>query len=309
MVKADKVLSETERPKIAPTTLVRTDFPNYPTVKSLWEWAWVWEKMTVEFLHARQYECLPHWQIAPRQLPNAILFFVHSGRAKWQVGEVSVIAQAYDVLLIPENVVHAAEHMPERQFCVSAVHFTARLFEVVDILSLLGYPVYVPNMPKVQGSIDELLRLSAYQPIGWRKRGAALVTDMILRIAQERSDLLRPMGSPLAVKAFKVLSPVLRFIEDHLSDSLSVEQMAQLTMFSPRHLRRLFHQTVGMSPKRWLLERRLQRAATLLTQTDLPVKTVAAECGFEDLPHFNRAFRLRFGQSPSQYRRAVLKAL
>lgn len=309
MAKADKILSETERPKIAPTTLVRTDFPEYPTVKSLLEWAWVWEKMTVDFLHARQHECLPHWQIEPRQLPNSVLFFVQSGRAKWKVGEINVITQAYDVLFIPENVLHAAEHMPERQFCVSAVHFTARLFEVVDILSLLGYPLHVPNIPQVQVTIDELLRLSACKPIGWRKRGAALVTDVILRIAQERPDMLRPMGLPLAVKAFKVLSPVLRFIEDHLSDNLSVEQMAQLVMFSPRHLRRLFHQTVGMAPKRWLLERRLQRAATLLTQTDLPIKIVAAECGFDDLPHFNRTFRHRFGQPPNQYRRAVLKTL
>lgn len=309
MAKADKILSKTEQPTIAPMTIIRTDFPTYPTVKSLCEWAWVWEKITVDFLHARQHECLPHWRIAPRRLPNAILFFVHAGRAKWRVGEISVIAQPHDVLLIPENIVHAAEHMPERQFCVSAVHFTARLFEVVDVLSLLGYPVHVPDMPQVQGSIDELLRLSACQPIGWRKRGAALVTEVILRIAQERPDLLRPMGSPLAIKAFKMLSPVLQFVEDRLSDKVSVAKMAQLAICSPRHLRRLFHQTVGMAPKQWLLERRLQRAATLLTQTDLPVKTVAAECGFDDLSHFNRAFRHRFGQSPTQYRRAALKAL
>ncbi|GBC99111.1 Arabinose operon regulatory protein [bacterium HR17] len=309
MAEADKVLSEPERPTIAPMTVVRTDFPAYPTAEALREWNWVWETMAVAFLHARQHECLPHWRIAPRRLPNAILFFVHAGRAKWQVGEISVIAQPHDVLLIPENVVHAAEHMPERRFCVSAVHFTARLFEVVDVLSLLGYPFHVPSMPQVQGSIDELLRLSACQPMGWRRRGAALVTEVILQIAQERPNLLHPMGSPLAVKAFKVLRPALQFVEDHLSDKVSVAEMAQLVMCSQRHLRRLFHQMVGMTPKRWLLERRLQRAATLLTQTDLPVKTVAAECGFDDLPHFNRTFRQRFGQSPTQYRRAALKAL
>ncbi len=307
MAEADKILSETERRTAAPSTIVRSNFKPYPNAENLREWAWIWEAMTVKFLHARQHECLPHWRIAPRRLPNAILFFVHKGRARWWISDVCIVAEENDLVFIPENVLHSAEHMPERQFRVSAVHFTARLFEVVDVLSLLGYPVHVPAMKQVQRSIEELLRLSSCQPIGWRKRGAALVTELILRIAQERPDLLSPMVLPLAVKSFKLLNPVLQFVENHLSDSLSVKQMAQLVMFSSRHLRRLFHQTIGMSPKQWLLERRLQRAATLLTQTDLPVKTIAAECGFNDLSHFNRAFRQRFGQSPTQYRRASLK--
>ncbi len=309
MAEADKVLPETERRMTAPTTVVRDDFSPYPPAAHLTEWGWVWEALTVRFLHARQHDCLPHWRIAPRRLPNAILFFVHAGRARWWVSDTSVVVQPNDVLLIPENTLHAAEHMPERQFCVSAVHFTVRLFEAVDVLALLGFPVHVPTLPQVQGIVEELLRLSARQPMGWRKRGAMLVAEIILRIAQERPDLLQPMGSPLAIKAFKLLQPVLQFVEAHLSDKVRVTTMAQVAMCSERHLRRLFHQTLGMTPKRWLLERRLQRAAALLVQTDLPIKTIAAHCGFDDVPHFHRAFRHRFGQSPTQYRRAALKTL
>lgn len=309
MAEADKILSETERRTAAPSTIVRSNFKPYPNAENLREWAWIWEAMTVKFLHARQHECLPHWRIAPRRLPNAILFFVHKGRARWWISDVCIVAEENDLVFIPENVLHSAEHMHERKFCVSAVHFTARLLGAMDVLALLSFPFHVPKMQQVQSCVEELLRLSACSPLGWQKRGAALVTDLILRVAQERPHLLRPMATPFASKTFKFLQPVLQFIEDHLADKVDVKGMAQLAMCSERHLRRLFRQTFGMSPKQWLLERRLQKAALLLTQTDLPLKLVCVQCGFDDLSHFHRFFRRRFGHSPKQYRQIAQKSL
>jgi AraC-like DNA-binding protein len=308
MAEADKNLSETARRIVAPMTIVRSDFPTYPEADALKEWAWVWEAMSVTFLHARQHECLPHWRIEPRRLPNSILFFVHEGKARWWIGDLTFVAEAKDLLIVPENILHSAEHTPERKFRVSAVHFTLRLFDALDVLSLLGFPVHVPKMPQVEESIDELLRISACQPIGWRKRGEALITELILRVAQERPDLLRPMRAPVAVKNYKVLQPALQLVEERLADKLSIKEVAKVANCSERHLRRIFKEALGMSPKRWLLQRRLQRAALLLTQTDLPIKLVADKCGFEDLSLFNRHFRQRFGQPPTQYRRIALKA-
>jgi AraC-like DNA-binding protein len=242
-------------------------------------------------------------------LPNAIAFFVHAGRAKWQIGDAIVIAKPDDLLFIPEGVWHSAEHLPERRFCVSAIHFTARLFGSLDVLSVLGFPVHVPKLPEAGSAVNELLRLSARQPLGWQRRGAALVTDLLLRVAQERPELLRPTTSPLAVTALKVLHPAIQFAEDHLRDRVTVTGMAKAASCSVRHLRRLFREAFGVSPKQWLIERRLQKVAHLLAQTDLPLKVVAAECGFDDLPHFHRLFRRRFGQSPAQFRRSAFRGL
>lgn len=290
-------------------TLVRDDFLPYPPADALQEWAWVWDRMSVTFLHARQHECLPHWYIAPRRLPNAIAFFVHTGRARWQIGDTVIIVEPNDLLFIPEGIWHSAEHLPDRRFCVSAIHFTARLFWSLDVLSVLGFPVYVPKLPEVEGAVSELLRLSARQPLGWQRRGTALVTDLLLWVVQERPELLCPTTSPLAVTALKVLQPALQFAEDHFGDRVTVAGMAKKAACSVRHLRRLFQEALGMSPKRWLIERRLQRVAHLLAHTDLPIKAIAAECGFEDLPHFHRLFRRRFGQSPSKFRRSAFWGL
>jgi AraC family transcriptional regulator len=57
-------------------------------------------------------------------------------------------------------------------------------------------------------------------------------------------------------------------------------------------------------PHRYLLERRIERAAELLAGTDLPVTAVALEVGFASGPHLSRAFRAATGCTPRDYRRS-----
>jgi AraC-like DNA-binding protein len=66
--------------------------------------------------------------------------------------------------------------------------------------------------------------------------------------------------------------------------------------------KREFRKHYGVSPGRWLLDRRLEHSASLLLTTEMSVTEVMLECGFEDLSHFSRAFKEKFGQAPSAYR-------
>jgi AraC-like DNA-binding protein len=68
--------------------------------------------------------------------------------------------------------------------------------------------------------------------------------------------------------------------------------------------KREFHKHYGVPPGRWLLERRLERSASLLQTTGMSVTEIMFDCGFEDPSHFSRAFKEKFGQEPSVYRRA-----
>ena len=65
---------------------------------------------------------------------------------------------------------------------------------------------------------------------------------------------------------------------------------------------RCFHAGLGTTPYRYLMDVRLERAARLLVETDLPVATVATRVGFRDASYFARQFRRCTGLSPRQYR-------
>jgi AraC-like DNA-binding protein len=103
---------------------------------------------------------------------------------------------------------------------------------------------------------------------------------------------------------------ILRAIETRSSDQgLSAVAIAAELGVTPRYVHLLLEET-GRSFTRHLLERRLERAAALLRDTrwrDRRIADVAAEAGFADLSHFSRAFRRRYGASPSDIRRLVFE--
>jgi AraC-like DNA-binding protein len=82
-----------------------------------------------------------------------------------------------------------------------------------------------------------------------------------------------------------------------------VGEMARACDLSPWHFTRLFKRVMGRTPWRWVLERRTEQARELLAGTDLPVKEVAARCGFADPDYFGRFIKRETGMSPRGYRR------
>lgn len=72
---------------------------------------------------------------------------------------------------------------------------------------------------------------------------------------------------------------------------------------SPVHFRRLFAERTGLPPHRFLMQARTAHAEFLLRTTEVPLKEIAARCGFYDEYHFSRVYRRAQGVPPARYRR------
>jgi AraC-like DNA-binding protein len=84
--------------------------------------------------------------------------------------------------------------------------------------------------------------------------------------------------------------------------NLSLEEFARINNRSLSSFKREFLATYRSAPGKWLLQRRLEHAESLLSNGDKQVNEIADECGFESQTHFNRVFKQRFGVAPLQYR-------
>jgi AraC family transcriptional regulator len=100
----------------------------------------------------------------------------------------------------------------------------------------------------------------------------------------------------------KQVQPVLAFASGHLDEDLSLRALAGQAGLSAFHLHRVFSAAAGETPKQFTLRLRLGRAAAMLLTTDDSVLNVALACGFQSHEVFCRAFRKRFGTTPSDYR-------
>ena len=98
------------------------------------------------------------------------------------------------------------------------------------------------------------------------------------------------------------LLPVLAHVQSHLDEDLSLEQMAGKAALSPYHFHRLFHDTIGETPKQYTQRLRLERAAFYLKIQDATILEIALNLGFQAPETFTRAFKRWFGVTPKQYR-------
>lgn len=88
----------------------------------------------------------------------------------------------------------------------------------------------------------------------------------------------------------------------------TVAQLARVSGASTAHFARSFRDAFGIPPHRYLLARRVERAAALLRDTDLPIIDIALQTGWNSLGTFGRTFRDITGESPSELRRRVQAA-
>ena len=88
------------------------------------------------------------------------------------------------------------------------------------------------------------------------------------------------------------------------ADAIRVADMAAAAGLSPAHFSREFRQTFGETPHRYLLTRRLERAAALLRSTDRTVTDICLLVGLESVGSFTTSFRRMFGTTPTAYRAA-----
>jgi AraC family transcriptional regulator len=99
------------------------------------------------------------------------------------------------------------------------------------------------------------------------------------------------------------LGQVTDFVRASLDGELSLAALAHEAGFSPFHFARLFRRTTGESPHQFVLRQRIERAQSLLRESDLPVAHVALASGFANQSHLARAFKRHLGLSPAEYRR------
>jgi AraC family transcriptional regulator len=122
----------------------------------------------------------------------------------------------------------------------------------------------------------------------------------LTRLERTTSGTVRPVSGGLPAWQRKRL---VEFIEDHLSEEISLATLAKLVNLSLFHFSRAFKQSFGVPPHRYHSGRRMDRARSLLQKPALSVTQIGVQTGFRETSSFTRAFRRFTGVTPTEYRR------
>ena len=99
------------------------------------------------------------------------------------------------------------------------------------------------------------------------------------------------------------LERVLEFMTHHFRENLTIAELSREAGISRFHFMNLFKKKCGITPHQHLIQLRMNRAASLLLKTDLTIKEIGVQCGYENPAYLPAAFRKHFGQTPTNFRR------
>jgi AraC family transcriptional regulator len=268
---------------------------------------------------------IEHYQLpahqAPEHIPlqNAIVIFHQPiKRVQRQLGEKCQIEriETGDIVVSPANVPHCARWEEPVNFTLLLLErdFLARAayeFKHPDRVELLPtfarpdpviYQIGLALKTELERSFvpdcEDFSQERPYQKMYLDTAASFLATHLIEYYSVTGSSTDR-RANTLSDRDLQRLDD---YIDNYLNRDLSLAALANSLNMSHSYFRRLFKQTTGISPYKYLLDRRLNKAAQMLTNTNLEVAEIADLIGFSSHRNFSRSFHQLFSISPSQYR-------
>jgi AraC family L-rhamnose operon transcriptional activator RhaR/AraC family L-rhamnose operon regulatory protein RhaS len=131
-----------------------------------------------------------------------------------------------------------------------------------------------------------------------------MATGLFMQLVGHLSRCYAQVRDPQP-RALLRLGDVLAKLEKDCVIPLSLAELSSAASMSPSTLGRAFRRAVGVSPIDYVIRRRIQKAAELLTSSDMSIKEIAARTGFADGNYLARQFRRVLGTSPRRYRQRL----
>ncbi len=128
-----------------------------------------------------------------------------------------------------------------------------------------------------------------------------LFADMINQYLMENA-----MPMQKKEKRDELIAKAMRHMQRHLADTISLPDVATLVGLSYVQFSRRFRAALGVTPFEYLAALRIKKAQQLLTDTELPLRAIAAECGFASEYYFSNFFKKHCEMSPSTFRKSLM---
>ena len=103
-----------------------------------------------------------------------------------------------------------------------------------------------------------------------------------------------------------IIKAVRKYIDDHYSEKITMEDIAASVSLSPSYLAALFKEKMSMTVHDYLIRVRIEKSIELMSRRDLSIKQVMQMCGIESQSYYNRIFKKMIGITPGKYRNQLL---
>jgi AraC family transcriptional regulator len=215
---------------------------------------------------------------------------------------------AGDALIVPAGVTNTTVWKEHAEFslltlCPKFVSEVAH--ESIDPNRVELIPQFAAFDPLIhQLGLSLKADLEAGCPIG-KIFGESAAVMLAARLLQQHSIRIAKLASDEHGLSSYTLRQVLAYIRSHLSEDLSLIDLAQVSGMSPYYFLRLFKQSMHVTPRQYIIQMRIDLAKELLRSRELSIADISLRCGFTSQSHFTNVFRQLVGITPKAYQRSL----
>ncbi|WP_372661566.1 AraC family transcriptional regulator [Cohnella sp.] len=262
------------------------------------------QNLQVNLVEAYYTKCWPEWRELDYIPSYNKFYFICDGEGWLKIGGKEFYPKAGQLCLMPAHVEQSYSSISANTFHKYWCHFNAAIGEL-DLFQWLEVPycLDIRNKEQLLALFHELTMLHKDSSYVSRIREKAVLLEIIALFLADADTLIRVL--PERKDDIKRLKQIEAFIEDHLSEPVTLEQLAKHVHLHPNYLVRYFNKHFAVSPLKYLNRERMRKAKTLLGTTSLSVKQIAEQVGYPDTNHFAKAFRRESSCSPTEYRMQV----
>lgn len=239
------------------------------------------------------------WPSHPHSHPFTELFYVIKGQGEFFIEGKTFPVTSNDLIIVNPNVEHTekATTSAPLEYIVFGVDGLAFSFQETDNYGHFSYS-------STQDRLIYLCRLMMQEFMD-KKTGFDIICQNLLQalfmyISREQKIALRPADTALLSKE---CAQAKRYMDIHYSKNITLDILAELTHTNKFYLAHSFTECVGVSPIRYLMERRMQVSRELLLNTSHSIAEIAESTGFSSQSYFSQQFRKENGMTPQKFRK------
>lgn len=256
-----------------------------------------------------EYEDYPaHWHTNPEIImPTENIYTVEC------YNQVITLREG-DIVLICPGCIHTL-YAPEKgrriifQADINPLRFIKEIETLVTIISplIVITPEDFPSIyDKVKSLLleikNEYLSSSSFSEVSIYSKTLEIITLIGRSRAATGMKTISPDAPRKQEEYIEKFIEICNYISAHCSDELNLEAVASMSGFSKFYFSRLFKQFTNVSFYKYVNQKRIEKAAEMLTEPNISITNVALSCGFESLSSFIRMFKIVKGCTPTEFR-------
>lgn len=251
------------------------------------------------------------------------IIFVQQGRGVWSIGNKNYPIMPGDIFILNNDEPRAVRTIyPPENLVLTVIDFEPRFIwsnhqDLFDSSYLRiffdrkkqNFENRIPNDVVVSFQIQKIIQemeeeMSAKLPEYQQMLKVKLLNILVIINRYYTNAAGTEDGSSMPLLHYSRISKVLKYIDEHLEEDLSREQLAKYIHMNPSSLSKLFKKYNGIGLAQYIIRKKIHYAIHLLEESSLSVLEIAARCGFNNSANFYKAFKNVTGTIPSSYRKS-----